>query len=161
MVKDGSNNLYVIAESAAGAYNVYSCSATCTGTWNNLGTAILDTDCAASYTDILYTSLTFDSTNNDLFAFVVATDATNERACFRRSTDMGSTWESTTYDLGWVSTDLGHISSTHTVSDPAKAAVTLRNAGAYEFATVPEKGLLFLLIPFVPNILSRLRKRKC
>src|SRR3989338_9049818 len=125
MVKDASNNLYVSAEGAAGELHVYRCSATCTGSWSDLGTAILDTDCAASYTNITTHSLTYDSTNNDLILFAIATDATNERACFRASSDMGSTWEGTTWDLGYVSTDLAYISSTHTVSDPSKAAVTL------------------------------------
>ena len=105
------------------------------------------------------TRYSYDSTNDDLIAFVVATDGTNERACFRGSADMGSTWELITWDLGWVSTALSQISSMHTVSDPARAAVTLRDNGAYSFATVPESIMLFLLSPLVPGILRTLKRR--
>jgi len=161
VVKDSSNNLYVSAEAAAGEVHVYKCSATCTGTWSDLGTAMLDTDCASGYTDVTMNSLTYDSTNDDLILFAIATDATNERACFRASSDMGSNWESTTWDLGYVSADLNYLSSIHTVADPTKAAITIRNAATYSFATVPEKSLFLLFsLPFLSAILGELKKRK-
>ena len=159
LVKDSSNNLYVSAEAAAGEVHVYKCSATCSGSWSDLGVAMLDTDCAASYTNITMHSLTYDSTNDDLILFALATDGTNERACFRASSDMGSNWESTTWDLGYTSTALSYISSVHTVSDPSKAAVTLRDNGVYSFATVPENILALVVIPFVPGIMRKIRKR--
>jgi len=158
LVKDSSNNLYVSAEAAVGEVHVYRCSTTCAGSWIDLGTAMLDTDCAASYTDITMHSLTYDSTNDDLILFTIATDGTNERTCFRSSSDMGSSWESTTWDLGYTSTALSYISSVHTVSDPTKAAVTLRDNGIYSFVVVPESMLLLALSPLVPGILVKLRK---
>ncbi|MCJ7792528.1 MAG: glycosyltransferase [Candidatus Marinimicrobia bacterium] len=161
MVVDSSYNVYVLAESATGTDNVYKCSATCAGTWGDLTAAVSDSDCDAAYTEILYNGLTYDSTDNDLFAFIVASDGTNEKACFRRSTDMGVTWEATTYDLGYVSTDLAHISATEVVADPSKAAITLRDAAIYSFATVPEKSLILLLLaPFLPGILKKLKEKK-
>ena len=140
--------------------HVYKCSATCAGSWSDLGAAIIDTGCITSGTDLTGISLSYDSTNNDLIAFVVGSDGTNEKVCFRKSTDMGSSWESTIYDMGFASTAIAQVSSVEAVADPSKLAVTVYDATAYKFATVPERGFLFALLPFVPGFFKKLKKKK-
>ena len=111
-----------------------------------------------SQTNITSVSLSYDSANSDLYAHVIK-DST-EQAYFK-STDATTISWGTESSYGFTAGDLGHISASEKGAGPDQIGVVLRQGTNFEFAVVPEKTLILLMVlPIFPKILSFLKRKK-
>ena len=136
---------------------LWRCAATCGGTWAE------QTAPFSSETNVLYTTITYASTENDLV--VSAIMDSSEQAYFRTTDENSITYgcgTETKCSYGFTAGDLGHIASMKSVTNLADAGVVLRQGlGNFEFATVPEKTLILLIVvPFLPLFLEKLKGRR-
>lgn len=123
-------------------------------------TAIDEADPWTGQTNVSSVSLTYDSTNTDLYAMVIKD--TDEKA-YWKSTDTATISWGAENDFGWSGTGdhLGHISSPQSGAGISQIGAVLRETANFEFSAVPEYTLLLLLLsPFLPKFLSSWRKNK-
>lgn len=82
-------------------------------------------------TNLTSVSLTYDSTNSDLYAFAIKD--TSEQAYYISTDATTISWGSEA-SLAFTAGDLGHISSPETGAGTSQIAVSLRQGSNYEFA---------------------------
>jgi hypothetical protein len=106
-------------------------------------------------------SITYDSTNSDLYAHAIK-DATNQ-AYWKMSDAATISWGAEN-SYAFTAGDLTHISAPEVGAGTSAIGVVLRRAAApdnYEFAPVPEYSMILLaILPFMPRILRRLKRRR-
>ena len=109
-------------------------------------------------TNLTSVSITYDSTNSELYAHVIKD--TSEQAYFK-STDAATISWGTETSYVFTAGDLGHISAPMTGTGTTDIGVVLRQGANFEFATVPEKSLyLILTTPLLYSILKKLKERE-
>ena len=137
VTSDGTS-LWVLSVSGTTATNFYSCPTGCDGdSWSS------QTAPFTGATNLTSASLTYDSTNSDLYAMVIK-DASEQ--AYWNSTDAASiSWTGST-SFGFTAGDLGHISSPMTGAGTGQMAVVLRQDVNFEFATIPEYTLFLVVI---------------
>jgi hypothetical protein len=122
----------------------------CLPTWTDAA------DPWTSETAVETVSLTYDSSNDDLYSHIIKD--TSDQAYWKSTDATTISWGGET-SYGFTAGDLAHISAPET----AAGATLRRNSSAnnFEFAVVPERLLLFLVVvPFVPGTLRKLKKKK-
>ena len=113
-------------------------------------------------TNVSAVSITYDSTNSDLYAMVIKD--TDEKAYWKFSDATTIAWQGEN-DFGWSGTGdhLDYLSSPQSGAGINQIGAVLRDGSDsnYEFSAVPEYSLYLLgLAPFLPTVLRRLRKRR-
>ena len=86
-------------------------------------------------TNVLSVSLSYDSTNDDLYAHIIK-DST-EQAYFKSTDASGISWSAQT-SYGFTAGDLNNISAPMTGAGITQIGVVLRQGSNYEFSAVPE-----------------------
>ena len=128
--------------------------ADCLPTWTD------EPDPWTSQTNITSATITYDSSNSDLYASVIKD--TNEKA-YLKSTDATTIFWGSESDWGWSGSadHLGQISGPLSGAGSSQIGVVLREGTNFEFAVVPEKTLILLLaLPVISKYLSFLNKKK-
>ena len=125
LATDGTNLwlLTVDSTTAAAFYKCTSCAST--PSWSS------QTAPWTGQTNLTSVSLTYDSTNSDLYGFAIKD--TSEQAYFI-STDATTISWGTEASLAFTAGDLGHISSPETATGTSQIAASLRQGSNYEFA---------------------------
>ncbi|MBP9745422.1 MAG: hypothetical protein KBD41_08540 [Saprospiraceae bacterium] len=106
-------------------------------------------------TEVEAVSLTYDSTNSDLYAHVIMDSS--DQAYFK-STDATSISWGTEYSYNFTAGDLGQISATETAAGFAQIGISLRQGSNYEFSTLPEN--MWLISVFSPILIITSKKIK-
>lgn len=113
------------------------------------------TDPWTGQTAVESVSLTYDSTNSDLFAHIIKD--TSDQAYFKSSDASTISW-SDEYSYAFTAGDLNDISAPETSAGTTGIGVVLRQGTNFEFATLPERLWLLLgLAPFLPGWVRRRR----
>ena len=112
-------------------------------------------------TNVSDVSITYDSSNSDLYAHIIKD--TDEKA-YWKSTDATTILWGGENDYGWSGTGdhLDYISSPQSGAGQSQIGVALREGSAsnYEFSAVPERSLFLLgVVPFLPKLFLKMRKR--
>ncbi len=109
-------------------------------------------------TNVTSVSLTYDSTNADLYAHIIK-DTTEQAYSSSTDADVISWGSETSY--AFTAGDLGHISANQSGAGTSELGVVLRQGSNFEFATVPEYSLILLIImPILPKALRKLRQKR-
>jgi len=112
-------------------------------------------------TEVEAVSLTYDSTNSDLYAHVIMDSS--DQAYFK-STDATSINWGAEYSYNFTAGDLGQISATETAAGFAQIGISLRQGSNYEFSTLPENIWLITacspIIVFVGKKIKRRNRKK-
>ncbi|HEY4510051.1 MAG TPA: hypothetical protein VJC15_03645, partial [Candidatus Paceibacterota bacterium] len=115
--------LTVDSTTAAAFYKCASCASS--SSWTSL------TSPWTGQTNLTSVSLTYDSTNSDLYAFAI--HDTSEQAYWESTDATTISWSGET-SFAFTAGDLGHISSPETAAGGSQIASTLRQGTNYEFA---------------------------
>lgn len=114
-----------------------------------------------SETNLTGVSLTYDIVNSRIYAHAIKD--TNQQAYFRDTDKTTISW-GTKWPYYWALDAKSGLSSPIDAQGTSMIAVVLQRAastGNFEFATLPERTyLLFLLIPFFPLLLKRLKSKE-
>jgi len=145
-----ATNLWLLTVDSTSATAFYKCtSCASSSTWTTE-----TSPWPSGETNLTSVTLTYDSTNTDLYAMVIMD--TSEQAYFKNTDTSSISWTGET-SFGFTPGDMGHISSPQEGAGISQIGVTLRQGTNYEFAiVVPEYlWLWFGLAPFLPLVLKR------
>ncbi|OGY18987.1 MAG: hypothetical protein A2786_00935 [Candidatus Chisholmbacteria bacterium RIFCSPHIGHO2_01_FULL_52_32] len=162
LVKTSDGDFYVHAVNGANTSTLYRCATPCTDAGRSWSSSSVFTGA----TNLIYATATYASSENDLILSVIKD--TSEQAYFLRWDEATNSVESDVCQsvggcpYGFSPGDLGHVASMRVVTNISEAGVVLRQGtGNFEFATVPEKSLILLVLaPFLPKALKGWRKEK-
>jgi hypothetical protein len=138
--------LTVDSTSAAAFYKCTSCASNSTWTTET-------SPWPSGETNLTSVTLTYDSTNSDLYAMVIMD--TSEQAYFKSTDTSAISWTGE-ISVGFTAGDLGNISSPQEGAGTSQIGVVVRQGTNYEFSVIPEYAWLwFGLAPLLPLFVRR------